>query len=134
MPPSKRSLPWENKSTPSATTKRQRPAPQSSQSSSSYNNRSQPIIVIDDMTDDDELYEEIFDELYEEIFSQPLLPEIDDHVSIGYMGSCSMKCNTNIRIQSCGSTILSRYCYSRRKSPSGKGTTKPIRQKCNSRR
>lgn len=60
--------------------KRQRPSQSSqfsSQPSSSCNSRREPI-VIDDSTDD---------ELYEEIFSTPLLPELDNYLSIGYMGT-----------------------------------------------
>jgi hypothetical protein len=81
----KRPLPWNN---PSARVDERQKRPYSSQSSSrpsssqpssswsSSNSRSMPIII----NDSD-------DELYEEIFSQPLLPEIDNFLSIGYMGT-----------------------------------------------
>ena len=80
----KRTLPWSS-SFPSSqesesSFKRQRPSQSSqisSQPSSSWNSR-HGIIVIDDSTDD---------ELYEEIFSTPLLPELDNYVSIGHMGT-----------------------------------------------
>jgi hypothetical protein len=81
---SKRSLPWSSSIPPSqengSSIKRQKSS-QSSQSSqplSSWNSRDQPI-VIDDSTDDDELYEEIF--------STPLQPELDNYLSIGYIGT-----------------------------------------------
>ena len=79
----KRTLPWSS-SFPSSqengsSIKRQRSSQSSrfsSQPSQSWNSRNQPI-VIDDSTDD---------ELYEEIFSTPLQPELDNYLSIGYMG------------------------------------------------
>jgi hypothetical protein len=84
---SKRTLPWSS-SFPSSqenrpSIKRQRSSQSSqfsSQPSSSYNSRHQPI-VIDDSDD----------ELYDEIFSTPLLPELDNYLSIGYMGIVGLR-------------------------------------------
>lgn len=75
---SKRTLPWNNSSQAQGPLKRHRhlqSSQSSSQRSSATNSRTQPIII--DISDD---------ELYEEIFSTPLQPELDEHVSIGYIG------------------------------------------------